>query len=162
VRATATGVGLSGRSGGKSLRRRMKDTRKWNCIVCRESYCTRRAIPAELKSATSGLLMLRGGSQRRPSSYAPPSVSRTSGSSKSNAPKPATFSRRFTAGSPKVSTHHTSRRRRRCWRSSQRARGPQVPGGNRSDPICRTPTPLRTTTLIWVSSGKPVIKSRKI
>jgi hypothetical protein len=58
---------------------------------------------------------------RTPSSGAPPLASPASGVIKASAPKPVIFSRRSTAGSPKVSTRlccKTPRRRLTSWRDS--------------------------------------------
>jgi hypothetical protein len=60
-----------------------------------------------------------------------PPASPASGATRASAPRPATFSRPSTTGSPKASTCRTSRRRSRCWSSSRHERGPQLARGDR-------------------------------
>jgi hypothetical protein len=73
------------------------------------------------KSLENRQRFLRRAKALRPSSCAPPLASPAFGVIKVSAPKPVIFSRRSTAGSPKVSTRLCCKTPRRCltsWRDS--------------------------------------------
>jgi hypothetical protein len=102
--------------------------------------------------------LAHGDSVSAPGSFAPQSVSRGCGATRADAPRPATCSRRSTAGSPRASRRPTSRRPRRCstnWHEralsalgfDSRARGQRAG--------CRQPFEMEPTFVSRPNLGQP-------